>query len=91
MNTQEYMKYLHSVASSLNLATQMRSYLACTGNFRMAIILAQTEEERMEYERIAYSYIRSGIVNASPMEIRQLRMLYGTLKPFRKAMSKRTD
>ena len=44
------------------LASQMRSYLACTGDFETAIRLSPYEDERREFEWIAYGYIRSGVV-----------------------------
>jgi hypothetical protein len=86
MSAGEYMEYLHTVAKKFDMNVQMRSYLICTGNFKTALSLASAESERSEFEQIAYSYIRSGIVNATPTEIRQLRMLYGSLEPFQRAM-----
>lgn len=87
LSHREYMDYLYTISTAYGLTEQLRSYLACTGSFDLAIQLSPDEEEQREFKQIAYSYIRSGIVNASPVEIRHLRMLYGSSGAFRKAMN----
>ena len=82
---EEYRWYLRQVTNKFGLYDQMRSYLLCTGNFGIALELARTDSERNEFETVIYGYVRSGLSNASPLEIRQMRMLYGSLEPFQRA------
>lgn len=86
MSREEYNDFLRNIAGKFGLSSQMRSYLACTGDFETAIVLSPDETEQREFDWIAYGYIRSGIVHASPVEIRHLRMLYGSLDAFRRAI-----
>ena len=82
---EEYRSYFKSVMEKFGCYSQARSYLVCTGNFEAGLSLVQNDHERHEFEQIIYGYIRTGLSNASPLEIRQMRMLYGSLDAFQKA------
>ena len=81
----EYKSYLSQVVSRFGFHSQVKSYLLCTGNFEYVLTKVQDQEERQLFEKIIYGYIRAGLSNASPLEIRQMRMLYGSLDAFQKA------
>ena len=81
----EYGSYLKSVVDKFRSYGNARSYLVCTGNFESALRRARNDAERREFEQIIFGYIRTGLSNASPLEIRQMRMLYGSLDAFQKA------
>ena len=68
------------------LHSEIRAYLLCTGNFEYALELAKNDKkEHAFFEKVIYGYIRAGLSNASPLEIRQMRMLYGPLDAFQDA------
>ena len=81
----EYGSYLKSVVDKFRSYGNARSYLVCTGNFESALRRARNDAERREFEQIIFGYIRTGLSNASPLEIRQMRMLYGSLDAFQEA------
>lgn len=83
---EEYASYLKEVVKRFGLQAEFRSYLLCTGNFEDALNLAKGNKKEYEFfEKVIYGYIRAGLSNASPLEIRQMRMLYGSLDAFQKA------
>ena len=83
---EEYASYLKEVVKRFGLQAEFRSYLLCTGNFEDALKLAKDNKAEYEFfEKVIYGYIRAGLSNASPLEIRQMRMLYGSLDAFQKA------
>lgn len=82
----EYESYLRNVISRFGSYSEVRSYLLCTGNFEDALEkVKDMPGERLFFEQVIYGYIRTGLSNASPLEIRQMRMLYGSLDAFQKA------
>lgn len=83
---EEYKSYLRNVIARFGSVSEARSYLLCTGNFADALEKVQDyPADRAFFEKVIYGYIRAGISNASPLEIRQMRMLYGSLDAFQKA------
>lgn len=83
---EEYRIYLRQVIERFGLQSEVCSYLLCTGNFGDALEKVQNKpKERRFFEKVIYGYIRTGLSNASPLEIRQMRMLYGSLDAFQKA------
>ena len=83
---EEYRIYLRQVIERFGLQSEVCSYLLCTGNFVDALEKVQNKpKERRFFEKVIYGYIRTGLSNASPLEIRQMRMLYGSLDAFQKA------
>ena len=83
---EEYRVYLRQVIERFGLQSEVCSYLLCTGNFGDALEKVQDDpEKRGFFEKVIYGYIRTGLSNASPLEIRQMRMLYGSLDAFQRA------
>ena len=83
---EEYKFYLRQIIERFGLQAEVCSYLLCTGNFEDALEKVQNKpEKRIFFEKVIYGYIRTGLSNASPLEIRQMRMLYGSLDAFQKA------
>ena len=81
---EEYASYLREIVKRFNLNHELYSYLLCTGNFELAL-KTPSKTDRNFFEKVIYGYIRVGLSNASPLEIRQMRMLYGSLDAFQKA------
>lgn len=81
---EEYTSYLQEITKRFNLKSELYSYLLCTGNFEHAL-KTTNPKDRDFFEKVIYGYIRVGLSNASPLEIRQMRMLYGSLDAFQKA------
>ena len=81
---EEYASYLREVVKRFNLNQELYSYLLCTGNFELALKTPNATDRKF-FEKVIYGYIRVGLSNASPLEIRQMRMLYGSLDAFQEA------
>ena len=81
---EEYASYLQEIVKRFRLNNEFYSYLLCTGNFELALKTPNVTDRKF-FEKVIYGYIRVGLSNASPLEIRQMRMLYGSLDAFQKA------
>ena len=81
---EEYASYLQEIVKRFRLNNELYSYLLCTGNFELALKTPNVTDRKF-FEKVIYGYIRVGLSNASPLEIRQMRMLYGSLDAFQKA------